>query len=460
VAGDVAAFIHDLRFDDLPDAVRERACSLLLDLIGVAAAGTTTELSRIIRGFAAAQMAAGDGRGARLLFDGRRVSPAGAALAGAATSDAFDAHDGHVLTKGHAGVAVLPAILAFADAKGGIDGSELLTCLVLGYEIATRAGIALHASAADYHTSGAWNALGCAALGARLLGLDHEKSRHALGIAEYWGPRSPMMRCIDHPSMLKDGSAWGALAGVSAAHLAAAGFSGAPAETVDGEALSEIWADLGIRWRILEQYMKPYPVCRWAQPAVEAAAGLKAAFNIDAQDIEIVEVTSFHAAVRLAAREPATTEAAQYSLPFPVAAALVRGKLGAEEIGESGLRDPAIRALSAAMVLGESEDYNARFPAERWAHVTFVMKDGRRLVSEPAEARGGPETPLADGEIRAKYVALAGALLEPARIERIERRIATLGTGSTHDLLDDLLAPARVRSFERENAASCRPSTT
>src|SRR3546814_7985834 len=84
----------------------------------------------------------------------------------------------------------------------------------MGYEVATRAGIVLHGSVSDYHTSGAWNALGVAAVASRLLGLDRERTRHAIGIAEYHGPRSQMMRCIDHPTMLKDGSGWGAFAGV------------------------------------------------------------------------------------------------------------------------------------------------------------------------------------------------------------------------------------------------------
>jgi hypothetical protein len=39
------------------------------------------------------------------------------------------------------------------------------------------------------------------------MGLDREVTRHALGIAEFHGPRGPMMRRIDHPTMPKDGSA-------------------------------------------------------------------------------------------------------------------------------------------------------------------------------------------------------------------------------------------------------------
>src|SRR5881392_573109 len=90
--------------------------------------------------YAATQMTSRDAE-ARLLFDGRRAGIAGAAFAGATTIDALDAHDGHVLTKGHAGVALLPALLALIDAArpgetaAKVDGREFVTCLVLGYEI-------------------------------------------------------------------------------------------------------------------------------------------------------------------------------------------------------------------------------------------------------------------------------------------------------------------------------------
>ena len=75
-------FVHDLRYDDLPEEVRRYARRALLDLVGVAAGGTATELSRLIREHAAAHFAAGRA-GARMLFDGRAVSPPGAAMAGA-----------------------------------------------------------------------------------------------------------------------------------------------------------------------------------------------------------------------------------------------------------------------------------------------------------------------------------------------------------------------------------------
>ena len=426
------AFAHDLRFADLPAPVVGRAKHCLLDLLGVAASGTGTELSRVARNHAARHMGASTG-GASILFDGRHVSVAGAAFAGASTIDSFDAHDGHALTKGHAGVAILPSLLAFAEEIRLEDGQEILTCLVVGYEIATRAGIALHGSVADYHTSGAWNALGCAAVGARLLGLDATATRHAVGIAEFNGPRSQMMRCIEDPTMVKDGSGWGAFAGVTAAYLAQAGFSGAPAITIEAQEHADLWGDLGRRWTIMEQYFKPHPVCRWAQPAIEAAVGIVARHGIVPEQIEAVEIATFGHAVALGTRLPETTEEAQYAIGFPVACALTKGRVGPAEISPAGLRDPETIAMLGRISLFERPEFSARFPAERLAVVCVKLRDGRSLTSPPTRPRGDPENFLPDEEIRSKFLALAAAMPHEDRgaveraVEEIDRASNAVG---------------------------------
>ncbi len=173
-------FIHALTWEDLPVAVRGQARRCLLDTVGTAIAGRKTQMSQITHAFAALVFG---GSGAWLWQDGRQVSPPGAALANAMTVDSFDIHDGHKLVKGHAGAAVVPAIFATLALEVGhtLSGTELLTSLVVGYEIALRAGIALHATACDFHTSGAWNALGCAAVTSRRLHLSPSLTREALG---------------------------------------------------------------------------------------------------------------------------------------------------------------------------------------------------------------------------------------------------------------------------------------
>ena len=440
-------FVQHVRFVDLPDDVVAQARHCLLDLIGVAAAGSRTTGAQIALHYAATQMKSSDGE-ARILLDGRRAGAAGAAFAAATMIDAFDAHDGHALTKGHAGVAVLPALLAFVDSGHACDDREFLTCLVIGYEIGTRAGIALHSSVADYHCSGAWNALACAAIGARLLGLSDAQLRHALGAAEYLGPRGQILRVCDTPSMLKDGSSWGAQGGVTAALLARAGFTGAPALTVERDDAASLWTDLGARWRIREQYFKAYPVCRWAQPAVEAALALQRAHAFAAEDIAKIALESFREAVALGAgcAVPANTEQAQYSITHPVAAALAFGRIGHEELEMPKLADARVRRLLTLMSLVEDAEFSRRFPAERWARVRVTLADGRELVSQPAIARGNPENPLTGDEIRDKFRALTEPVLGAAASERIEHAVDTLavGAGSLPALLEHILsAPSR-----------------
>jgi 2-methylcitrate dehydratase PrpD len=441
---DVASLVRGIAFADLPPDVALQATRCLLDLIGVAAAGTRTHASGIARSYAASQLCGCD-ETARMLFDGRRAGIAGAAFAGAATIDAIDGHDGHVLTKGHAGVAILPALLALCDSakrEQAVDGREFLTCLVLGYEIATRAGMAQHASAPEYHCSGSWNSVGCAAVAARFLSLDEARIREALGIAEYFGPRGQILRTCDTPSMVKDGSGWGAHVGVAAAWLARDGYTGAPAVTVEGADAKQYWTDLGARWRIREQYFKAYPVCRWAQPAVEAALSLQRAHGFAAEDIAHISIESFGEAIALGSRcrAPETTEDAQYSLPYPVAAVLAFGQLGAEEIDVPKLADPRVRRLLDLMVLTENSEYSRLFPAERWARVEITLNDRRKLVSEPARARGNPENPLADAELRAKYFEFAEPVLGGPRAQRIERLVSELRHGDAlTELLEELL---------------------
>ncbi len=446
----VGQFALGLSYADLPADVVVQAQRCLLDLIGVAAAGSRTPAAAIVNAYASTQLVGLD-RAARILFDGRRAGLAGAAFAGATAIDAFDAHDGHVLTKGHAGVAVLPALLAYLDGGVGsqarIDGREFLTCLVIGYEIATRAGIALHVTVPDYHCSGAWNALACAALGGRWLGFDESRMRHALGIAEYFGPRGQILRVCSSPTMLKDGSGWGAQVGVSAALLASDGFTGAPALTVERDDAREFWSDLGTRWRIREQYFKAYPICRWAQPATEAALALKRLHHFSDADVVAVAIESFREAIDLGSQcaSPTTTDEAQYSLPYAVAAALVYGKIGAAEVETAALADPRITRLLEMMTLTNDTEFSRRFPAERWARVRITLRDARTLVSEPARARGNPENPLANDELRAKYRELAQPVLGEKRSAHTEALVDSLAgdSGALSALTEELLGPSR-----------------
>lgn len=415
-------YIHEESWNNLPTSVRGQARRCLLDTISAAIGGRRTELSRIIHDFAASVYR---GEGAPLWLDGREVSPPGAALANGMTVDSLDIHDGYSLAKGHAGAALVPAALATlgTSPEKTISGKELLTTLAIGYEIALRAGVSLHATARDYHSSGAWNALGCAAIAARRSGLSVDQTRHALGIAEYHGPRSPMMRCIEHPSMLKDGSGWGAMTGVSAALLAQNGFTGAPASTIESSEVGELWSDLGERWLITAQYFKPQAVCRWAQPAVTGALAAQRANGLTSKDIKRIEVLTFSEAARLDCRQPRSTEEAQYSLPFAVAAALVYGRLGSEELDDDALGDRVVVDLANRVEPVEEPAFNARFPAERLSRVRIETTDGCTHDSGEVEARWEASSPPTDAELREKFRWLAHSHLPGERAAALEHAV-------------------------------------
>ncbi|MEM7668203.1 MAG: MmgE/PrpD family protein [Pseudomonadota bacterium] len=432
-------FIHQMQWTDLPEAAQRMTRLLVLDLLGVSASARVTPLSRIIHDHAARHFGAGEGAGAAsILFDDRRVSPAGAALAGGMTIDAIDGHDGWRPCKGHAGANVLPATLALAEAEGLMDGKGFLAAVALGYEFGCRVAVAQHGTVADYHTSGSWGAVGCAAVGARMLGLDRDRTREALGIAEYHGPRSQMMRGVQHPTMVKDGSGWGAMAGVSSTYLAADGFTGAPAVTVEREDASAWWQDLGNHWLMEEQYIKPYPVCRWTHGPLACAEHLMKIHRVTHEQIERVEVESFLNMLSLATWKPETTEEAQYSVPYPLATLIVNGAIGPGEVMGEALTDPDVLRLAETMVLTEDPALTGEFPQARKARVVFLMKDGRRLESPVMEPLGDPERPLSEDQIRAKFRDWASPVIGSDRAGRIETAVDRLERDGLAPLLAEL----------------------
>lgn len=441
---DMATFAASLSYEKLPDPLLVILRRSFLDTIGVAAIGSTTELSTLARKGALALFGVGTAGGARMLMDGRNVSPAGAAMAGAFMVDSIDAHDGTTPNKGHAGSAIFPALLAVAEALRNqgreITGREFAVWLAVAYEVCYRAGQVQHATCEDYHTSGAWTAVGVAAATARMLDCDAEAIRHAAGIGEYHGPRSQMMRCIDFPTMVRDGVGWGSPSGVTGAYLAREGFTGAPALTCEGEEAAPFWSDLGTVWRTIEDtHYKAYPCCRWAHPALDAVQDLMRDNNLTHEQIEQVKIRTFHYATRLAGHEPQSLDDFTYAIAFPVATMIVRGKLGVEEIRPEIFKDPDILRVSRRTELVDDPHYTKISVGKRWADVTLVTGDGRELTSDPRTPRGDKDAPLSDDEIAAKFHAFADPVLSVQRADQIEElagRFDTLDADGFHQLMD------------------------
>ena len=388
LTAELAEFVATLRWAELPPAVRSRCEALVRDLAAVCAAGRATPTAELAAAYARDQHS---GDEATLLLDGGRVAATGAAFANGVLANALDFDDGHRLVKGHPGAIVIPAALAAAEVADA-PADETLAAIVVGYEVAVRAGLELHARSDPflYHGSGAWGAVGAAAAAARLLGLDRDRLGHALGLAEYHAPLSYVMRSVGEPAMTKDACGLGAKVGVESALLAARGFTALSSLFASTPAAT---AGLGRTWHVLDVYVKAFPCCRWSQPAVQAALALRRDGAPDPAAIERVLVRTFPAATALAGARPATTEEAQYSVAWPVAVALAHGRFGVEHVLEDALGDPAAAALHDRVELVVDDRCAAAFPGRRLSELTVGLRDGTSASSGLVEAPGEPDDP-------------------------------------------------------------------
>ena len=431
-------FAANLRYDILNEDILRVLRRSLLDTIGVAAIGSQSKMAQISSQTARIMFGSTPTSSARCLFDGNIVSAAGAAMAGAMTIDSVDGHDGSSPCKGHAGSAIFPALFALADGKG-FTGQDLATYLALAYEISYRAGLTQHDTCADYHTSGAWTAIGVAAMTARILGCEETQINEAAGIGEYHGPRSQMMRCIDHPTMVRDGVGWGAPTGITAGFLAQNGFTGAPALTCEGPH----WESLGNEWKLVtDTHYKPYPCCRWAHPSIDAASELMLRHKLSYQEIASVEIRTFHNATRLAGHKPVSADEFAYSIAFPVACMIVRGQVGVSELEVSTLKDPNILRISAATTLIEDAHLTQISEGKRWAQVSILMRNGTRYEAAPGTPRGDTDLPLSDVEISEKFHNFSDHILGSSIAKKIEEFATSfdkLNATEVQSLLDLIL---------------------
>lgn len=424
------SFCRDFEFHQAPEPTQAILKKSLLDIVGVMAGAVSNDTSKTLYRFARQHYPTGE-FSSRLPFDGTRVSVLGAAWAGGFTADSLDAHEGHFTSKGHAGATVVPALLALADALHSqgqrISGKQLLEALCIGYETGLRAGVALIATSPIYHASGGFSAIGVVCGGARLLGLDETAFRHALGIAEYFSARCPMMRVVQHPTMLRDAHGSGAFVGLNALLLAREGVTGAPAETVEDASAAPYWRDLGERWEIDAQYFKPWPVCRWAQPALTAmTALLRSHPQITASNIETIRVETFWESMCLQGHRPRNADEAQYALAFPLAALIARGKVGPAEVTGAAITAPDILAVSERIEIVEAPDISARFPGEILSRLIVQLKNGERIESPVTAALGDPDQPMTADAIETKFDLFAQVNLSAQASAKVKAAVLDL----------------------------------
>lgn len=432
----VASFATHITWDQLPGDVQHVAHLALLDTLGAALVGTLTPVSQITAEYAAERW---PGDEATILLHGRRASAVGAAFANGYAANGIDIDDCGFYTKGHPGVQIVPTALALAEERG-LSGAEMLTGMVVGYEVAHRAARIWHATHDVYQACGSWGSVACAAVAAYLIGLTEERTRHALGIADYHAPNLPMMRDIDDPAMVKHGIGWGAMNGIVSAELAAKGFTGVP--SIFGFEDYQDWvADIGERYIVVDGLAwKRYACCAWDHAAILGADQLMKAHGFGAEDIARVRVETFHETLRLGVKLPTTTEEAQFNLAWPLAAYIVDGEVGPDQILEQAFEREDIRNLAERIEVVETDELNELYrlacrgdPRGKYASkVTVELRGGRTVETGLVEGEiNFPQETWDKESLEEKFRWLTGYVLDEDRIDALVEMI--WGFGSVSD---------------------------
>jgi 2-methylcitrate dehydratase PrpD len=419
----VAEFIIDITWDSLPVDVRHKARQTLLDALGATIAGTLTPVSRITADYAATAFR---GDEATILLHGARATAAGAAFANGYAANGIDIDDCAKYTRGHPGAQIFPASLAVAEMLGA-TGKEMLTAMVVGYEIAHRTARCWHDHHEVYQSCGSWGSVACAAIAARLMGLDKETTKNALGIADYHAPNLPMMRDIDHPAMVKHGIGWGAMNGIVSAELAANGFTGIP--SILGFDKYHDWvATVGSEYIMVEGVSyKQWSSCAWGHPAMSATLKLVEENGLRPEEIAYVKVHTFHEAWRLSQHLPASTEEAQFSIKWPLATLLLDGEVGPDQVLERRFNDETVIALVNKIEIIQDPEVERMYrlfctsvddhPDARFtSRVEIGLTDGRVLFSDSADRE---DIRLDDAALEEKFRWVTGYVLNEAKIEQL-----------------------------------------
>ncbi len=377
----------ELLLRPVSSASLQRARLHLLDWMGCAAAGAVEPVGQILR----AQTA---------------LDPESLAFVWGGLGNVLEMDDVDKRALLHPGPTIIPAGLAVANAEQS-DMPDLLAAIVRGYEATIRLGRAVGPGHyAMWHTTGTCGAIGAAVAASELFRLSQEQTEHAMALAlsqaaGLWHTRH------DPQSMGKQmHTANAARAGVQAARLAKSGMTG-PLRILEGEqgvfaAMcpdGDPWAmfvGANEPWCIHDVSFKPWPACRHAHAAIDAALELRGANASDAPQ-EII-VRTYADALKFCDRpHPKTVIEAKFSLQHAVAVVLARGEPDLENFEPDAIEDAKIQALRDKVKVEVSAAYDAAYPARFGAEVSI----GEFTVQAP-DALGDPENPMSETQIRAK----------------------------------------------------------
>jgi aconitate decarboxylase len=427
----IAEFVAGLRYEAVPAAVIERIKLLILDSLGCALYGASLPWSQILQDTLQGVDATRD---CALWGTARRLSAPHAALVNGTQVQGFELDDVHRAGVLHVGAVVLPAVLALSEKARPLSGREFLTAAVAGYEIGPRVGLCMGPEhiAQGWHSGATLGVFSAGAGAARALGLDADRTVHALGIA---GTQASGLMAAQYGAMVKRMHAGrAAQSGLYGALLAANGFTGILdvleseyggycttfSRSTDRFDLEQLTAGFGEVWQTMGVSLKFYSCVGSNHTTLDAIRELQARRPFGAEDVEQVvvhgsQVTMDHVGWKY---RPLGLTSAQLNLPFCVATLLLEGDCFVEQFTEGVVADPRRVALAEKVSVRHDDAITALGAKQRHkVRVEVRLKDGTTLETTVEAPRGSERNFASSADVVAKFKALARHALPAAQVD-------------------------------------------
>jgi 2-methylcitrate dehydratase PrpD len=438
----LAEFVATTELDEIPDNQLDHAKLAIRDYVGVAIYGSHHDVGDRITSYVSRCQSGGE---STVLVRGD-ASPSGAALANGTFGHAIDYDDTFESIVIHPTSPIFPAALAVGEIGDG-DGADVLLGYILGVETAYRVGHSTYPEHYEngWHSTGTIGSFGAVAAAASVLDLSPEETANAFGIvASTSSSLKKNFGTMTKP--LHAGHA--AEQGVKAALLAADGFT-ADGEILHGplgygEAMSPnngyepdvITNDIGVTWNVDDIGYKPYPSGVITHAAMEALRDLLLTHDLNADDIERVEVALDDAASEMLHHErPEDSLQAKFSIEFCLAAIMREKDAGVHEFSDEYVQQAKTQSHIKMVDRAFEENlFGGRF-AGYGARVSVETKESETYTTEMHEAPGSPSNPISDTRLRSKF------------FECVETQFASNQAEEIAECIDSLESPQSLDEF-------------
>jgi 2-methylcitrate dehydratase PrpD len=434
VTRELATWVARLQPEDVPDAVLDEAGRALADFLGECLfVGGTKDWGRSIAAFCAAE--GGGQPEATIIATGQRTLASRAALANGTMALGFEFADFGAGSRPYPFAVTGP--LAVAEARR-CRGRDLALAIVIGYEVMGRVFRATfeRGKTIPFYVPSVYGTFAAAAGCARLLGLSPHHTNYALGLAAAFTGGTFQ----GHEEGAWQRSLNGGMAserGVTAAQLAATGFRATELglEGVQGFArmytnghldAAALFDGLGESFVISDRWVKRYPMNTTLHAPVEALLAVMREHDLHYTDIEQVDAAWQRVEPFLAKTKVSTVVGAQASLPFALAVAAVRGRVGVDEFTDETVADPVIQGMIPRTVVHQDEELYAKVKNSMPGRVTVRTVDGRELTAEVLYPKGNPANPLTEDEFKAKFMDMAERVLGHDQADELYQRACDL----------------------------------